>query len=142
NNGSGGTKMTVRNPIEWGSDQLRLANLAAGSAGRALRPGKESVPAASPEVCRIEVADLGDVLAKGLEDFGAYRTDIIFLCIIYPVIGLVLGRFAFGSGLLQLLFPLASGFALVGPFAAVGLYEMSRRRELGVTVGWPASFGV
>ncbi|HEY0526633.1 MAG TPA: DUF2189 domain-containing protein [Stellaceae bacterium] len=134
--------MAVRNPIEWGSDQIRLANLAAESAGRALRPHREGTHAASPDVCRIGVAELGDVLARGLEDFGAYRTDVIFICIIYPVIGLVLGRFAFGSGMVQLLFPLASGFALVGPFAAIGLYEMSRRRELGVTIGWPDAFGV
>jgi uncharacterized membrane protein len=135
--------MTVRNPIEWGSDQLKLANLATGSAGRALRPGNEKVQGAAPEVRRIEVADLGDVLARGLGDFGAYRTDVIFLCIIYPVVGLILGRLAFGYGMLPLLFPLASGFALIGPFAAIGLYEMSRRREQGVTVGgWPDAFGM
>jgi len=81
-------------------------------------------------------------LARGFDDFGAYRTDVIFLCVIYPVVGLVLQRLAFDYDMLPLLFPLASGFALVGPFVAVGLYEMSRQREQGVAVSWANAFGV
>jgi uncharacterized membrane protein len=52
-----------------------------------------------------------------------------FLCIIYPLVGTALAWLTFGHETLQLLFPLASGFALVGPAAAVGLYEMSRRER-------------
>jgi uncharacterized membrane protein len=93
-------------------------------------------------VRRLDLADLTGALASGLEDFKANRTDVIFLCVIYPIAGLVLGRVASGYGLLPLLFPLASGFALVGPLAAVGLNEMSRRREQGDAVRWVDAFGV
>ena len=134
--------MTIRNPIEWGLDQLKLVNLAAGSTGRSLRRTGENLHSPLPAVRRIGATDLRDVLARGLDDFGAYRTDVIFLCVIYPVVGLVLQRLAFDYDMLPLLFPLASGFALVGPFAAVGLYEMSRRREQGGNVAWPDAFGV
>ena len=132
--------MPIRNPIEWSADQLRLAGLAVGSASRPGGEADREVPV--PAVRRIAVADLRDALARGFDDFKAYRTDVIFLCVIYPVIGLVLARLASGYGVLPLLFPLASGFALVGPLAAVGLYEMSRRREQGAEVGWPDAFGV
>jgi uncharacterized membrane protein len=132
----------IRNPIEWSWDQLRTAASAAGSAGRSLRHVGATLHSPAPAVRCIAPADLRDVLAKGLEDFGAYRTDVVFLCVIYPVVGLVLGRLAFGYGMLPLLFPLASGFALIGPFAAVGLYELSRQREQGVSVTWANAFGV
>src|SRR5215472_11252303 len=100
------------------------------------------VAGAPPAVREIGVSDLRDALARGIADFEANRTDVIFLCVIYPVIGLVLGRLASGYGLLPLLFPLASGFALVGPFAAVGLNEISRRREQASEVRWVDAFGV
>jgi uncharacterized membrane protein len=133
--------MTVRNPIEWATDQFKLAGWAIGSASRAGIGAERDLEVALPEVHRIGLDDLKEALARGFDDFATYRTDVIFLCIIYPVIGLMLARFAFGYGMLPLLFPLASGFALIGPFAAVGLYEMSRRREYG-DAAWPDAFGV
>lgn len=132
----------IRNPIEWGWDQLKHAKLAVESAAHAIRGSEQVRRSARLAIRRIEAADLREVLARGLDDFAAYRTDIIFLCLIYPVMGLVLARMAFGYDMLPLVFPLASGFALVGPVAAVGLYEMSRRREQGVDTGWADAFGM
>ena len=134
--------MTIRNPVEWSVDQFRHAASAVESAGRVGRRTRENLHSPAPAVRRIGVADLGLALARGYDDFAAYRTDVIFLCVIYPLVGLVLARLAFGYDLLPLIFPLASGFALVGPFAAVGLNEMSRRREAGTAVAWADAFGV
>lgn len=93
-------------------------------------------------VQRITTDDLKEVLRKGLDDFNARPTHVIFLCVIYPVIALVLGYVVFGYNLLPLVFPLISGFALVGPLAATGLYELSRRREEGRDYNWWHVFDV
>jgi uncharacterized membrane protein len=84
----------------------------------------------------LSLADLKDALAKGVADFSAMPSHAVFLCIIYPIAGLVLGRLAIGYDVLPLLFPLMAGFALIGPLAAIGLYEMSRRREQGLDISW------
>jgi uncharacterized membrane protein len=136
------TPQHIRNPIEWGWDSLKNTGRAMGSAGHTMEGAWEGHDRTLPEVRRITAADLRDVLRRGFEDFGAYRTDVIFLCLLYPVIGLVLARMIWGYGMVPLLFPLASGFALIAPFFAVGLYEMSRRREAGKNTGWADAFGV
>jgi uncharacterized membrane protein len=131
----------IRNPVEWSFDQLKGFGRAVGATGRSVG-GDEAASTATPTIRQIEVGDLRGILLRGWEDFSAYRTDVILLCFIYPLLGLVLARLIFGYGMLPLLFPLASGFALVGPAAAVGLYEMSRRREQGHTVSWLDAFRV
>lgn len=97
---------------------------------------------AHPVVRKIGLADLRDALAKGADDFYAMPTHAIFLCIIYPFVGFALARLAFGYSILPLLYPLASGFALVGPIAALGLYELSRRREAGLETSATRAFDV
>lgn len=134
--------MVIQSPPGWGWDQLRLAVHEIGAAKPEEYWHKGTAADAPPAVRRIGLDDLWNALARGVADFEANRTDVIFLCVIYPVIGLVLGRLASGHGLLPLLFPLASGFALVGPFAAVGLNEISRRREDSSDVRWVHAFGV
>jgi uncharacterized membrane protein len=132
----------ILNPIKWGFDQIRYVTLMVGSLGRSLRGSEESRNTPLPAVRRTSTADLREVLVKGLADLEACRTDVIFLCLIYPVIGIVQVWLIFGYEMLPLLFPLASGFALVGPIAAVGLYEMSRRLEQGDRITWVDAFGV
>lgn len=95
-----------------------------------------------PTVRRIHVGDIGDALAEGVRDFRASPTHLIFLGLIYPVVGLLLGRIASGQNALPLIYPLLGGFALIGPFAAVGLYDLSRQREMGETVSWRNAFDV
>ncbi len=131
--------MHIRNPVEWSLDFVRSAGSVDDSVSHAGLYAKGGV---HPSIRRIELSDLGDALARGLDDFVAYRTDVIFLCAIYPIVGLILARLAFGYDMLPLLFPLASGFALIGPFAAVGLYEISRQREQGGSVAWSDAFAV
>lgn|SRR3546814_620601 len=134
---------TIRNPIEWSMDKLREAGHAVEEAGDSTLHGVAAARADHhPAVRRIGLADLRDALAKGFDDFGYYRTDVMFICIIYPIASVVLMHAAFNYGMLPLLFPLAAGFALVGPIAAIGLYEMSRRRERGLDATWLSALGV
>jgi uncharacterized membrane protein len=97
---------------------------------------------ADATVRKISAADLYDVLVKGFADFNAKPSHIVLLVVIYPVVALVMARLSFGYDVLPLLFPLAAGFALVGPVAAIGLYELSRRREKGEDIDWGHAFEV
>lgn len=88
------------------------------------------------EVRTIGTADLRDALYKGIDDFKAHPTHLIILCFLYPFGGLFLARMTAGYEVLPILFPLVSGFALIGPLAATGLYELSMRQERGLKVSW------
>uniref|UniRef100_UPI003100DE7F DUF2189 domain-containing protein n=1 Tax=Neorhizobium sp. EC2-8 TaxID=3129230 RepID=UPI003100DE7F len=92
--------------------------------------------AAYPTVRRINVADVFTSLRQGFDDFWTKPSHYVFLCLIYPVAGVILAYWTSGANALPLLFPLMSGFALIGPIAALGLYEISRRRELGLDTSW------
>src|SRR6476620_12252890 len=97
---------------------------------------------ALPTIRTIGLGDLRRALAKGFDDFRAMPTHVVFLSVIYPAIGIALGAATFGYDLIPLLFPLAAGFALIGPFAAIGLYELSRRREMGLDTSWRHAFDI
>jgi uncharacterized membrane protein len=126
---------TIGNPLSWGVDAARAAGHRLGVAADEI--GSHDTEAShAPRVRRIGIADLRAALRAGVEDFAACRSDVIFLCLLYPVIGVAMIVAAMNGGFLPLIFPAIAGFALVGPVAGVGLYEMSRRRERGEAVRW------
>lgn len=95
-----------------------------------------------PTVRKITFADVWEALALGANDFRAMPTHYFFLCLIYPVVGLIAARLAFGYEMLPLIYPMAAGFALLGPLVAIGLYELSRRREQGLDTSPARAFDV
>jgi uncharacterized membrane protein len=97
---------------------------------------------ANPVIRRIAPADLIQALARGLDDFSAMPSHAVFLCVIYPLLGVLLISLSMGQSMLPLAFPLAAGFALIGPLAAIGLYELSRRREAGLDTSSRHAFDV
>jgi len=132
--------MYIRNPVEWSLDQLKFAGATVGSLVSGRRVEDDQL--APMTIRRIGAADIGAALVKGFSDFTAFRDDVVLICVIYPIVGLLLARLAFGYEMLPLIFPMVSGFALIGPFAAVLLYEMSRRREQGMGVSWGDGFAL
>lgn len=129
---------TIGNPLTWTVHGLADA---AGHIAHSVERigGAETV---TPKIQILTTDDLRDALRMGYKDFLAVRADVMFICLIYPVIGMLLVGVASNMNLLPLVFPLIAGFALLGPFAAVGLYEVSRRREQGEDVSWLAALDV
>ncbi len=121
---------TIRNPLEWLGDELQDLAHGLGLAGRSVRRTSTHLFTPPMAIHRIGVRDLKEALTKGFADFGAYRTDLLFLILVYPLACIVIATVAFQQELIPLLFPLVSGSAILGPFVGVFLYELSRRREI------------
>ena len=95
-----------------------------------------------PVIRRIGLDDISAALRQGIDDFLKQPSHLVFIGLIYPVVGLLLAFWASNADLLPILYPLMSGFALIGPLAAIGLYEISRRREAGLDTSWTHAFDV
>ncbi|WP_459429611.1 DUF2189 domain-containing protein [Roseivivax sp.] len=129
---------TIGNPLSW--TMHGLADAADHVTQTVERiGGQEHV---TPRVRTLTHEDLREALRRGRADFAAARTDVMFICLIYPAMGLMLAALGLNMNMLPILFPVAAGFALLGPFAAVGLYEVSRQREAGQEVSWLAALNV
>lgn len=84
-----------------------------------------------PVVRRISVADVAEALARGLRDFQAVPFYGLFFGSLYAAGGILIVLSVTAFGMSYLAYPLSAGFTLLGPFVAIGLYEVSRRREAG-----------
>ncbi|MES2136703.1 MAG: DUF2189 domain-containing protein [Pseudomonadota bacterium] len=80
--------------------------------------------------------DLNAALREGLDDFLSLRGDIVFAGVIYTLIGLAAVVMTTNGPLMPFFFPVVAGVGLLGPVAAVGFYELARRREQGQEVHW------
>ena len=129
---------TIGNPMTFAGNRLLGGSRHLGEGLRELRAADN----APIEIYDLYLEDLRSALRRGFEDFSAMRSDVMFIVLLYPVIGVLLAAFAINQNLLPLLFPLVSGFALLGPVLALPLYKMSRRREAGEPVGWGDAFAV
>jgi len=126
---------TIGNPLSWAASLIKDTFSYVGSVSKQLGPNKTKK---TPEIRRITLDDIREVLRLGYTDFKTFRTDVILICLLYPLIGFSLVWMVIHGSLLHLLFPVISGFALIGPIAAVSLYEMSRRHEQNLDTSWMA----
>jgi uncharacterized membrane protein len=120
---------TIRNPVECVIDELRGVARGVEHAGRSIEHTSTHLFSGPVAVSKIEIGDLKEVLARGFDDFMAYRTDIVFLLAIYPLASLAIGAAALHHEFIPMLFPIVSGSVIMGPFVGIFLYELSRRRE-------------
>jgi uncharacterized membrane protein len=100
-----------------------------------------AVPRPAPVIRPIAWSDVVAALRAGLEDFRAAPALGAFFGGFYALGGLAVVACLAWLGLVYLAYPLAAGYALVGPFAAAGLYEVSRRRETGTAPTWRGVLG-
>ncbi|MBO9445677.1 DUF2189 domain-containing protein [Ruegeria sp. R14_0] len=130
---------TIGNPISWAARNI-------GATGDHIAESVNRIGSADtrhlPKVQTVTMQDLKDCLRAGYDDFLETRADAIFVVLIYPIAGLLMFGFGLNRNMVPLLAPLIMGFALIGPVAAVGLYEISRKREMGKEVHWLDAFGV
>jgi uncharacterized membrane protein len=132
--------MHIGNPVTWVFSQFGATAEEIGST-----PAREyftTTDSGVPALRRIGAAEVWRALRLGWADTGKGRADLVILWLIYPVMALYLAAADYYGQLMLLLLPVASGFALVGPLFAVGMYEMSRQRELTGELHWTDGFNV
>lgn len=93
-------------------------------------------------VKEITTDDLVDIVSAGIRDFRAAPKYGLFFGAVYVAAGWLLIALLVKFGMPYLAYPLAMGFALIAPFAVIGLYAVSDNLERGQPNSWPAIFQV
>jgi uncharacterized membrane protein len=131
--------MLIGNPVTWVFAQFSATEALGSTPADVYFSTTES---GVPPLRRIGGAEIWASLKAGWADTGAGRADLTVLWLIYPIMAAYLAAADFYGLLIPLLLPVAAGFALVGPLFAVGMYEMSRKREISGAMHWLDGFGV
>ena len=109
----------------------------------AIRAAQSAEPATPVIPVRtLSQRDLNLSLREGWNDFLSMRGDLIFVGLLYPLVGFVAAWLTLGYNFVPLFFPVASGITLLGPIVAIGFYELARRREAGLESDWSHFFDV
>lgn len=90
------------------------------------------------QINRLRMDDVKAAFADGWRDFRSYPTFGLFFGAIYVLGGLFIAVMLTYYHLPWMIIPVAIGFPLIGPFVAVGLYEISRRNQKGEAISWKA----
>ncbi|MEQ1650960.1 MAG: DUF2189 domain-containing protein [Hyphomicrobium sp.] len=107
----------------------------------AITPTAKRAKAQWPPINTIGTGDILDALESGIRDFKTAPKYGLFFGFIYAAAGWVIIALLTQFDLPYLAYPLATGFALVAPFAAAGLYDVSRKLERGETLDWAGVLG-
>lgn len=91
-----------------------------------------------PPVHALTAADIREALMQGFDDFRRAPLFGLFFAGVYVVGGLIIVQSLFVWQQSWMIYPVAIGFPLIGPFAAAGLYEVSRRLQAGEPLAWNA----
>jgi len=99
-------------------------------------------PGHVPEIQAISTEDIWEALRLGWQDFARAPSFGFFFSAVYVVGGMAMVYILAITGKTWAVLPIALGFPLIGPFAAVGLYEVSRRLQKGEPLNWGEILGV
>ncbi|MBT8414403.1 MAG: DUF2189 domain-containing protein [Boseongicola sp.] len=89
-----------------------------------------------PEINTVTAEDIKASLKAGFADFLARPLMSGFFGFFYAGFGILFVWILVSLGQLWMIIPAIVGFPLVAPFAAAGLYEMSRRMQQDESFGW------
>jgi len=130
-----------RDPLLFGRQQHGRMAMTGAEANAGGGVSGQARPAA-PEIRSIAVDDITMALREGADDFRAMPAFGMAIGLLFALGGMAMLWLALRMDMVVLIFPMLAGFALVGPFAAMGLYEASRRRDAGQSVGLGDLFSV
>ncbi len=103
---------------------------------------REPAAPAMPEIIPLSVADIRACLMSGVTDFARAPRFGLFFGGTFALIGIIITLALTHWHMPWMIYPFAIGFPLIGPFAAAGLYEVSRRLETGEPLTWRAILSV